>query len=106
MGWPWRAIHDQGNDGPALSELENLVLAKLAAHSKPFAGGKGGLDAEEISRVIGPVGSRVLVDVLLSLHRKNLLVCVNTDEHDQHRKLHYLVKATPIVSEPQHKRRL
>jgi hypothetical protein len=24
----------------ALSYLENLVLAKLAAHSKPFAGGK------------------------------------------------------------------
>jgi hypothetical protein len=72
----------------------------LAAHSKPFAGGKGGLDAEEIGRVIGPFGSRILVDVLLSLHRRNLLVCANTDEHDQHRKLHYLVKTVPIVSEP------
>ena len=51
-------------------DLENLVLAKLAAHSKPFAGGKGGLDAEEIGRAVGPVGSRLLVNALLSLQRK------------------------------------
>jgi protein tyrosine phosphatase (PTP) superfamily phosphohydrolase (DUF442 family) len=31
------------------------VLAKLAARSKPFAGGKGGLDAEEFGRVIRPL---------------------------------------------------
>ena len=73
MGWSfWRFTPAQGSDGSriALSDLENLVLAKLAAHSKPFAGGKGGLDAEEIGRAVGPVGSRVLVDVLLSLQRK------------------------------------
>jgi hypothetical protein len=84
----------------ALSDLESLVLAKLAAHSKPFAGGKGGLDAEEIGRAIGPVGSRALVDVLFSLQGKKLLLCVQTDEHDQHRKLFYLVKAVPSISEP------
>ena len=97
MGWYWRASHAQGNDdGSALSDRENLVLAKLAAHSKPFAGGKGGLD---ISRVIGTVGSRLLVDVLLSLQHKKLILYVHTDEHDQHRKLFYLVKAARSVSE-------
>ena len=71
MGWSyWRATHAQDNE--ALSDLENLV--KLAAHSKPFADGKGGLDAEEISRAIGSVGSHALVDALLSLQRKNLLL--------------------------------
>jgi hypothetical protein len=83
----------------ALSDLENLVLTKLAAHSKPFAGGRGGLDAEEVGRAIGPVGSRVLVDVLLSLQHKKLILYVHTDEHDQHRKLFYLVKTAPSVSE-------
>ena len=58
--------------------------------------GKGGLDAEEIGRVISPVGSRVLVDVLFSLQRKKLLFCVRTDEHNQHRKL-YLVKTAPSI---------
>ncbi|MGA7454894.1 MAG: hypothetical protein WBW73_27840 [Rhodoplanes sp.] len=77
-----------------MSDLENLVLAKLAAHSKPFAGGKGGLDAEEIGRAVG-----VLVDVLLSLQRKKLLLCAYTDEHYQHRKLYYLVKTVPNISE-------
>jgi hypothetical protein len=52
------------------SDLENLVLAKLAAHSKPFAVGKGGLDAEEIGRAVGPVGSCLLVDVLASAARE------------------------------------
>jgi hypothetical protein len=80
------------------SDLENLVLAKLAAHSKPFAGGKGGLDAEEISRAVGAVGSCPLVDVLASLRRKNLLLCVYTDE-PQHRKLYYLTKTAPNISE-------
>jgi hypothetical protein len=80
------------------SDLENLVLAKLAALSKPFAAGKGGLDAEEIGRAVGPVGSRLLVDVLLSLQRKNLLLCVHTDE-PQRRKLYYLVKTVPNISE-------
>ena len=101
MGWSyWRATHAQGNDRPALSDLENLVLVKLAAHSKPFADGKGGLDAEEIGRAIGPVGSHALVDVLLSLQGKKLLLCVHTDEHDQHRKLYYLTKTVPSISEP------
>ena len=101
MGWLFpRAPYAQGNDRStmALSDLENLVLAKLAAHSKPFAGGKGGLDAEEIGRAIGPVGSRALVDVLFSLQGKKLLLGVHTDEHDQHRKLFYLVKAVPSIS--------
>ena len=80
------------------SDLENLVLAKLAAHSKPFAGGKGGLDAEEIGRAVGPVGSRILVDALLSLQRKKLLLSVYTDE-PQHRELYYLAKTTPNISE-------
>ena len=85
MGWSfWRASYAQDSDGPALSDLENLVLVKLAAHSKPFADGKGGLDAEEISRAIGAVGSRALFDALLSLQRKYLLLYVHTDEHDQH----------------------
>ena len=101
MGWSyWRATHAQGNDGPALSDLENLVLVKLAAHSKPFADGKGGLDAEEIGRAIGPVGSHALVDVLLSLQGKKLLLCVHTDEHDKQRKLFYLAKPVPSISEP------
>ena len=102
MEWLFRRTRNaHGNDRPtmALSDLENLVLAKLAAHSKPFAGGKGGLDAEEIGRAIGSVGSRVLVDVLLSLQCKKLLQCVHTDEHDQHRKLYYLVKTVPNISE-------
>lgn len=102
MGWSFRrSAPAQGNDGSnvALSDLENLVLAKLAAHSKPFAGGKGGLDAEEISRVISPVGSRVLVDVLFSLQRKKLLLWVHTDEHDQNRKLYYLAKTVRSTSE-------
>ena len=99
MGWSyWRATPAQGNE--ALSDLENLVLVKLAAHSKPFADGKGGLDAEEISRAIGPVGSHALVDALLSLQRKNLLLYAHTDEHDQHRKLFYLVKTVRSISEP------
>ena len=103
MGWLFRrTTHAQGNDRSpvALGNLENLILAKLAAHSKPFAGGKGGLDAEEIGRAIGPVGSRVLVDALFSLQHKQLLVCVHTDEHDQYRKLYYLVKTVPGISEP------
>ena len=102
MGWSfWRFTPAQGSDGSriALSDLENLVLAKLAAHSKPFAGGKGGLDAEEIGRAVGPVGSRVLLDVLLSLQRKKLLLCAYTDEHYEHRKLYYLVKTVPNISE-------
>lgn len=103
MGWLFRrTTHAPGNEGStmALSDLENLVLAKLAAHSKPFAGGKGGLDAEEINSAIGPVDLRVLVDVLLSLQRKKLLLYVHTDEHDQHRKLYYLAKTVPSISEP------
>jgi hypothetical protein len=101
MGWFRRTTNVQHNEGStmALSDLENLVLAKLAAHSKPFAGGRGGLDAEEVGRVIGPVGSRVLVDVLLSLQYKKLIQYVHTDEHDQHRKLFYLVKTAASVSE-------
>ena len=99
MGWSyWRATHAQGNE--ALSDLESLVLVKLAAHSKPFADGKGGLDAEEISRAIGSVGSHALVGALLSLQRKNLLLYARTDEHDQHRKLFYLVKTVRSTSEP------
>jgi len=101
MAWFRRTTHVQHNEGStmALSDLENLVLTKLAAHSKPFAGGRGGLDAEEVGRAIGPVGSRVLVDVLLSLQHKKLILYVHTDEHDQHRKLFYLVKTAPSVSE-------
>ena len=60
--------------------------------------GAGGLDAEEIGRAVGPVGSRLLVDVLLSLQRKKLLLCMYTDE-PQHRKLYYLAKTTPNISE-------
>ena len=61
MGWLFRrTTHAPGNEGStmALSDLENLVLAELAAHSKPFAGGKGGLDAEEINRAIRSVHRR------------------------------------------------
>ena len=50
--------------------------------------------------MIGPVGSHALVDALLSLQHKNLLVYVLTDEHDQHRKLFYLVKTVRSTSEP------
>ena len=96
MGWFFRRITSKTVMTP--SDLENLVLAKLAAHSKPFAGGKGGLDAEEIGRAVGPVGSRILVDALLSLQRKKLLLCVYTDE-PQHRELYYLAKTTPNISE-------
>lgn len=101
MGWFRRTTPAQHNEGSAmaLSYMESLVLAKLAAHSKPFAAGKGGLDAEEVSRVVGPVGSRVLVDVLFSLQHKKLILYAQTDEHDQHRKLFYLVKTAPSVSE-------
>ena len=96
MGWLFRRITSKTVMTPG--DLENLVLAKLAAHSKPFAGGKGGLDAEEIGRAVGPVGSRLLVDALLSLQRKKLLLWVHTDE-PQHRKLYYLVKTVPNISE-------
>lgn len=102
MGWLFRrTAQAQGNDRSTttLSNLENPVLAKLAAHTKPFASGNGGLDAEEIGCAIGPVRSRVLVELLLSLQRKNLLLCVHTDEHDLHRKLYYLVKTVPSISE-------
>lgn len=92
-----RSAHDNNRPTIALSDLEDLVLAKLVAHSKPFAGGKGGLDVEEISRAIGLAGSRVLVDVLLSLQCKKLLQCVHTDEHDRHRKLYYLVRTVPNI---------
>jgi len=101
MEWLFRrTTHAPGNDRLTMtpSDLETLVLSKLAAHSKPFASGKGGLDPEEIGRAIGPVGSRVLVDVLLSLQRKNLVLCVHTDEHDRHRKLYYLAKTVPSNS--------
>ena len=40
-----------------------------------------------------------VVDALLSLQRKNLLLYVHTDEHNQHRKLFYLVKTVPSISE-------
>jgi hypothetical protein len=96
MGWFVRRITSKAV--MTRGDLENLVLAKLAVHSKPFAGGKGGLDAEEIGRAVGPVGSRILVDALLSLQRKKLLLCVYTDE-PQHRKLYYLVKTVPNISE-------
>lgn len=102
MGWLFRRTSQIPAIGStmALTKLENLVLANLAAHSKSFANGKGGLDAEEIGRVVGPVGSRALVDALVSLQRKKLLLGVNTDEQDRHRKLYYLIKAVPsIISE-------
>ena len=35
----------------------------------------------------------------LSLQHKKLILYVHTDEHDQHRKLFYLVKTAPSVSE-------
>lgn len=77
----------------AVSAIEGMVLAKMAANSKPFANGKGGLDAEEIGRVLGrPIGSRMLVATLMSLQQKRLITCVHTDEHERHRKLYYLVK--------------
>jgi DNA-binding HxlR family transcriptional regulator len=75
-----------------ITDIESAVLAALARYSKPFAGGKGGLDAEQIARAIGPVGSRVLVDTLLALQSKQLVTCVHTDEHEKHRKLYYLTK--------------
>lgn len=99
MGWLFRRTSQLAGSMMAVSRLESLVLAKLATHSKAFANGKGGLDAEEIGRMIGPVGSRVLVDTLVSLQRKKLLTGVNTDGHDRHRKLYYLVKAVPSISE-------
>jgi hypothetical protein len=45
------------------------------------------------------IGSRVLVDVLFSLQHKKLILYAQTDEHDQHRKLFYLVKTAPSVSD-------
>ena len=48
-----------------------------------------------------PFGSHALVDALLSLQRKNLLLYAHTDEHDQHRKLFYLlVKTVRSIAEP------
>ena len=73
-----------------ITDIESIVLAMIARNSKPFASGKGGL--EEIARAVGPIGSRVLVNTLIALQRKQLLVCVHTDEHEQHRKLYYLTK--------------
>jgi DNA-binding HxlR family transcriptional regulator len=75
-----------------ITDIEGAVLAMIARNSKPFASGKGGLEAEEIARAVGPIGSRVLVNTLIALQRKQLLVCVHTDEHEQHRKLYYLTK--------------
>jgi hypothetical protein len=76
-----------------ITAIESTVLATIARNSKRFAGGKGGLDAEEIARAVGsPIGSRVLVETLISLQGKQLLTYAYTDEHEQHRKLYYLTK--------------
>ena len=81
-----------------ITGIERTVLAAIALNSKPFANGKGGLDAEEIARAVGrSIGSCVLVDILISLQRKQLLACVHTDEHEQHRKLYYLTKEVKVA---------
>jgi hypothetical protein len=81
-----------------ITRMESTVLAAIALNSKPFANGKGGLDAEEIARAVGhPIGSRVLVDILISLQLKQLLACVHTDEHEQRRKLYYLTKEVKVA---------
>jgi hypothetical protein len=83
----------------ALGDLRHgRMVDRVIAEEDVFANGKGGLDAEEIARVVGPpIGSRVLVDILISLQLKQLLACVHTDEHEQRRKLYYLTKEVKVA---------
>ena len=76
-----------------ITRMESTVLAAIALNSKPFANG-----TEEIARAVGPrIGSRVLVDILISLQLKQLLACVYTDEHKQRGKLYYLTKEVKVA---------
>ena len=100
MGWSyWRATHAQGNEASATWKTSCSSSWRPTQSRLPMAK-EVLMHAEEISRAIGPVGSHALVDALLSLQRKNLLLFANTDEHDQHRKLFYLVKTVRSTSEP------
>jgi hypothetical protein len=95
MGWFVKAHHEQSRYDQRLAKPS---ARQAGGPLKAVCWREGGLDAEEIGRAVGPVGSCLLVDVLASLRRKNLLLCVYTDE-PQHRELYYLAKTTPNISE-------